>query len=344
LQLRPLIRSVPVTIVTTLIVALCAGRALAQTNIALAVPQPIVTASQPGSNGQESASRAASSPAAAPRTSAELLEPGPRLVWNPRWPPFRAIGYGLIAASIAGAIAVTLLIPNPDEPRWVGGIIVDTAVRKALRARSPGLRDGIRVASDFTLVASIVQVGLIDGFLIPAVEGSWYVAWQLTLMNAQAFALNTVVGTLLYKAVARARPAYAGCARDRYSDPLCDTGSFASFPSSHTSTAFTAAGLTCIHHKFLPLYGGDPWDSAACAGSVVIASATGLFRVVGDRHYLSDVVLGAAFGFSLGYLYPYLFHYQYGEDKPPSNNPTAAWGFVPGAQQTPYGVSMLGMF
>jgi membrane-associated phospholipid phosphatase len=273
-----------------------------------------------------------------------LPDQGPRLVWNPAWPRFRTIGYVLTGASIAGALAVTFLLPYPDAPRWVGGILGDTPVRKALRARSAGLRDSIRLTSDITLVSTIVQAGLIDGFLIPAIEGSWFVAWQLTLMNAQAFALNTLVATLLSKAVARARPTYAQCAVDRNFDPLCDTGSFASIPSSHTSTAFTAAGLTCVHHKYLPLYGGEPWDTVACASSIVVASATGLFRVVGDRHYLSDVVLGAAFGFSLGYLYPYLFHYQYGEDQPHSSNVTTAWGFVPGAQQTPYGVSMLGIF
>jgi membrane-associated phospholipid phosphatase len=329
-------RSLTVTLLTTLVVALCACRALAQANISLAVPQPVVT-------GSQSASGPATKPVVAPSLP-KLLDPGPRLVWNPKWPPFRAIGYALTGASVAAAVAVTLLIPFPDEPRWVGAILLDTGVRNSLRARSAGLRDGIRIASDFTLIATVVQTGLIDSFLIPAVDGSWYLAWQLTLMNAQAFALNTLVATLLFKTAARARPTYAECAVDRNFDPLCDSGSFASFPSSHTSTAFTAAGLTCINHKYLPLYGGDPWDSAACASSIAVAAATGLFRVVGDRHYLSDVVLGAAFGFSLGYLYPYLFHYQYGEDDSPASNPTAAWGFVPGAQQTPYGVSMLGMF
>jgi membrane-associated phospholipid phosphatase len=213
-----------------------------------------------------------------------------------------------------------------------------------LRARTPGLRDGVRTASDVTLALSLVQTGLIDGFLIPVADDNWFVAWQLTLMNAQAFALNILVATVLFKTAARGRPAYADCAVDRNSDPLCASGTFASFPSSHTSTTFTAAGLTCIHHKYLPLYGGQPWDAAACASSLVIASATGLFRVVGDRHWLSDIVLGAAFGFSLGYFYPYLFHYQYGEASPRPSRASAVWGFVPGAQQTPYGVSVMGLF
>jgi membrane-associated phospholipid phosphatase len=293
------------------------------------VPQPVVAGAQTKPNPEEK------SP----------LKAGPRLVWNPKWPRFRAIGYALTAASVAGALAATFLIPYPDEPRWVGGIIADSAVRDVLRARTRSVRDGVRTASDYTLVASLVQTAVIDGLLIPAIDGSWEVAWQLSLMNAQAFALNTLVATLLFKTAARARPAFADCSKDRNFDPLCSSGSFASFPSSHTSTTFTAAGLTCIHHAHIPLYGGQSWDSAACAGSIVLATATGLFRIVGDRHYLSDVVLGAAFGFSLGYFYPYLFHYQYGDDDDTSSsNPTAVWGFVPGAQQSPYGVSVVGLF
>jgi membrane-associated phospholipid phosphatase len=132
-------------------------------------------------------------------------------------------------------------------------------------------------------------------------------------MNAQAFSMNILVATLLFKAAARARPPYEQCTADSSFDPFCDRGSFASFPSSHTSTAFTAAGLTCIHHANLPLYGGEPWDTAACVGSLVLATATGLFRVIGDRHYLSDVLVGAAIGFALGYVYPWLLHYRYDE-------------------------------
>ena len=272
-------------------------------------------------------------------------EPESRLTWVPAWPRFRAVGYALTAASVAGALGATFLIPYPEEPRWVGGIFVDTVARRYLRARQGGLRDAIRYASDLTLVASLLHTGLIDGIVIPGAEGSWNVAWQLTLMNAQALSLNILVATLLFKAAARARPTYAGCEADRTSDPLCDTGEFASFPSSHTSTAFTAAGLTCIHHANLPLYGGPPLDAAACAGSIVLATATGLFRVMGDRHHLSDVFLGAAFGFSLGYLYPWFLHYQYGaRDWVRGATSAVQWGIVPGAERSPYGVSVIGQF
>jgi membrane-associated phospholipid phosphatase len=280
-------------------------------------------------------------PAAAPPPAVEPLH------WNDDWPRFRPIGYALTGASVAGALAVTLLVTYPDAPRWSGPILFDQPVRDALRARDPHVRDGIRLASDFTLAATLINAVLIDGLAVPLAEHAPEVAWQLSLMNAQALSLNILVATLLFKAVARTRPPAADCARDPNFDPLCDTGSYASFPSSHTSTAFTAAGLTCVHHKYLPLYGGGVWDQTACVAALTLATATGLFRIVGDRHYATDVIMGAALGLGFGYLYPWLFHYgaHNAPDKPQrGENADLNWGLVPAGASTPYSLAVAGQF
>jgi membrane-associated phospholipid phosphatase len=297
-----------------------------------------------GVNGQASGADATAGSGILPPSAAASLAMPPdaapphRLSWNPAWPHFRPIGYVLTAASVAGALAVTFLIDYPDEPRWSGGILFDDAARRLLRARSLSVRSAIRTASDITLAASLIQTGLIDGALVPLFDHNPGIAAQLTLINAQAFSVNILVATLLFKAVARTRPLVADCERDPNFDPLCNSGPYASFPSSHTSTTFTAAGLTCVHHAYLPLYGG-PWDLSACVESIAVATATGLFRVIGDRHYVTDVLFGAAIGFSIGYIYPWLFHYRYGKlDPAPA---AASVGIVP---VPPYGLGMLGQF
>jgi membrane-associated phospholipid phosphatase len=273
-------------------------------------------------------------------------EPEPprhRLVWNEDWPRFRPIGYLATTASVLGALAVTFYISYPDAPRWDHGVLFDDGVRNAIRARDPELRDAIRIASDITLAASLVQVALIDSMIIPFADGSPDIAAQLSLMNAQALSLNILIATLLFKAAARARPLIADCKRKVDFDPLCNTGSYASFPSSHTSTAFTAAGLACVHHEYLPLYGGNPWDTGACIGSLALATATGLFRILGDRHYTTDVLVGAAIGVSLGYIYPWLLHYQEG-DPMHSLGEADNWAVMPTAPAAPYGLSVAGVF
>ncbi|HET8935790.1 MAG TPA: phosphatase PAP2 family protein [Polyangiales bacterium] len=268
---------------------------------------------------------------------------GPRLHWNQEWPYFRPIGYVLTGASVLGALGTTFLIDYPNDPHWRGGILFDNALRDLLRARNPGARDAIRVASDITMIASIVQTGLIDGALIPLLDHSPGVAAQLSLINAQAFALNILIATLLFKAVARARPLIADCHSDPSFDPLCDTGAYASFPSSHTSTAFTAAGLSCVHHAYLPLYGDKTRDLAACVESVALATATGLFRIIGDRHYATDVLFGAAIGFSIGYIYPWLLHYRYGADVPASSGQRSTSGTLT-VLPLPTGLGLAGSF
>jgi membrane-associated phospholipid phosphatase len=40
-----------------------------------------------------------------------------------------------------------------------------------------------------------------------------------------------------------------------------------------------------------------------------LATSDGLLRIVGDRHYATDVLAGAAIGFGFGYGMPTLLHY-----------------------------------
>lgn len=78
--------------------------------------------------------------------------------------------------------------------------------------------------------------------------------------------------------------------------------SFDSFPSQHTSAAFSAA--TLLHKE----YGGrSVWYSV---GGYTVATVTGGLRIAKDNHWLSDVMAGAGIGMlstELAYwVYPWL--------------------------------------
>src|SRR5262249_20350757 len=100
----------------------------------------------------------------------------------------------------------------------------------------------------------------------------------------------------------RARPMAAECDRDPSYDRRCgDTGKLnASNLSGHTALAFTGAGLTCVHHLHLPLYGGGAADVMACVASTIVATSSGVLGVLPDHHYATDVILGAALGLASG--------------------------------------------
>lgn len=73
-----------------------------------------------------------------------------------------------------------------------------------------------------------------------------------------------------------------------------DGSAYKSFPSGHTAMAFTSATLLHIE------YGGRyPWLSALGYAS---ATAVGVGRMLNNRHWVGDVVTGAALGYACGML------------------------------------------
>jgi membrane-associated phospholipid phosphatase len=232
-----------------------------------------------------------------------------RLTWNPAWTRFRVIEYGVIGGATAGTLLLHFAIPDANEPRWVGGLLLDEPLRDALRLQSPEARDAARTASDLTALSTVVWAVGVDSVVVPLVRHSSDVAGQLTAMDAESFALSSLIATVLFKAAARARPSYADCHRETSFDPLCKAHRLESFPSGHTTVSFTAAGLSCAHHLHAALYGNSVADALACAGTISLAASTGTLRVLGDRHYASDVAVGAIIGFAVGYGVPTLFHY-----------------------------------
>jgi len=92
------------------------------------------------------------------------------------------------------------------------------------------------------------------------------------LIKGEAMALTTV--TLLKSATHTLRP---------------DGSSYNSFPSGHTTQAFAAA--TFLNEEYKDRY---PWIPYA---SYTVASSVGLLRVANNRHYISDVLVGAGIGF-----------------------------------------------
>ncbi|TDE11021.1 phosphatase PAP2 family protein [Dyadobacter psychrotolerans] len=92
------------------------------------------------------------------------------------------------------------------------------------------------------------------------------------LIKGEAMALTTV--TLLKSATHTLRP---------------DGSSYNSFPSGHTTQAFAAA--TFLNEEYKDRY---PWMPYA---SYTVASSVGLLRVANNRHYISDVLVGAGIGY-----------------------------------------------
>ncbi len=116
---------------------------------------------------------------------------------------------------------------------------------------------------------------------------------------ADSVAATVIVTQVVKYAVRRERPAPNPCHPDRPMEPDRNL----SFFSGHTAVAFA---LVSSAHETARLRGRSV-DNWLWAGAGV-AALTGYFRVSGDRHHLTDVLVGAGVGYAIGRWVPGHFH------------------------------------
>jgi hypothetical protein len=241
--------------------------------------------------------------------------------WNPRWSRF-TVGESIATGSASlGLLVARLALRSPESARWTAPILLDTPTRNHLRGSTESARDTMADVSDGLLYA-LLAMPFVDAAIAWGVHGAPEVAAEMTAMNAQSFALTMLVTELTKRLVARRRPFMQSPDCNPDEPETCEGGSGnESFMSGHTSMAFTGAGLVCAHHQRLPLYGGGLADPAACAMAIAAATTVGTLRITADRHYLSDVLVGAALGLFSGYALPSFLHYDIGETDPDTGLP-----------------------
>lgn len=244
---------------------------------------------------------------------AEAPPPKRSLEWNPRWPTVQWWEYGATAALGLGLYYYEKHNVPPARPHWEGGVLFDDQLRSWLRAESPGGRARAQKISDVLWLSGSLYPAVVDLPVALLVHRNPKVAWQLAMMDLEASALAGFVNRVLEFETGRARPSADRCASDRRYDELCgSTANNASFPSGHTIGIATAAGLTCVHHRYLPLYGHPIADAGACLLLTTATAVTATSRVIADRHHATDVLMGAGLGFGIGYGLPWLLHYRHG--------------------------------
>lgn len=222
------------------------------------------------------------------------------------WQEYLTIGLGGFTG-----LTTHLLADRREEPSWDRPILFDEAVRDLLVFES---RDHQRIASDVSdwLVGfAFVHPVLVDNFLVTWLgHGSDDVAYQMFVINAQAYSVTLAVNGLTKRLSNRARPWADECDTDE-SRRDCDAPKRnRSFHSGHAAMTATGAGLVCAHHTHLMLYGNPVLDVGACVVSVLGTATTGAMRISANNHWPTDVVVGHLVGYLSGYLMPTLLYYR----------------------------------
>ncbi|HLM74835.1 MAG TPA: phosphatase PAP2 family protein, partial [Polyangiaceae bacterium] len=262
-----------------------------------------------------------------------LIDPSlPPLVWKDEWPRFRAMEYVVTGVAAVASFA-SLAVPSPAT-KWRSPNAFDVNARNALRFPDQDDRHVARDTSDLLLSLLVNQLFLDTLVVTWWWRGQGSIAWQMSMINLEAIALNGAFQGLTSVLAGRERPYFGECTGPEENQVRDCRGSkrYKSFFSGHTSTSFVAAGLMCSHHMAMPIYGGGAAEAAImCVGGFASAATVGLMRVASDQHYTSDVVSGAAVGALFGLGVPWILHYRGGAlpDRPAGRPPAVSVQFVP---------------
>ncbi len=274
----------------------------------------------------------------APPPAPEVAPPPPAStsMWRREWPTFSAVeGVGTVVAG-AGTLVLFMLKP-PKDPRWEGGILFDDSVRSGLRLHSESARAKVRTWGDMPYYAAPVIPLIVDPLIASwLARGDTRAAANLEAVGLEAFSYSGLGSFISTRISVRERPDSTECRR-QHPDGGCEPDT-ESFYSGHTTIAATSAGIVCANHRVMPLWGSKPADIGACALATTGAVASGVSRLLADRHYATDVIVGFGFGFGFGYAVPTLLHYA--RDK----NTNISLSIAPGSPCTGGCLKLAGSF
>jgi membrane-associated phospholipid phosphatase len=194
-----------------------------------------------------------------------------------------------LLASAARAPAQDPVLPR-GRAFWTGAgvalaasLALDEPMQRFVATHRSHTADELSNAVDPLGQARYLVPSLVASTVVPYVAGRHDVA-RSALRVAIGYAAADIAGGALRVAVARHRPDSTGDAwRFR---PLHPQGEWGSMPSGHVTHAFAiAAGIADES--------GRPWVSRAAYGLAALVAADRVYR---QRHWSSDVIVGAALG------------------------------------------------
>ncbi|MBR6422521.1 phosphatase PAP2 family protein [bacterium] len=153
-------------------------------------------------------------------------------------------------------------------------------------------------ASDFLIMASLVT----PVALLSTDKNDWFTNGGMYL---ETILIANGLKETLKVAINRPRPYIYSGSDDLPESDLNDGGWAKSFPSGHTTLAFASA--TFLTYTFCRYFRNSPWRIPVSIGSYAIAAGVAVLRVSSGKHFLSDVLVGAAIGSAVGFLVPF-FH------------------------------------
>ena len=199
------------------------------------------------------------------------------------------------------AIKTTATAPaHWNKKEWIafGGIVAggtvlylyDGQIREFFQAHRTHTTDQISKYGFEPWGSGLYTLPLLGGFYLYGLSAKNRKARQVALAGTEAFVMGALSVTVLKVVFGRHRPY-----QDDPPDPRLWSGPFGplgynSMPSGHTTIAFSIATVFASVYR-------KPWVGILSYG---IATGVALSRLNDDKHWASDVFIGAALGFAVG--------------------------------------------
>jgi hypothetical protein len=235
---------------------------------------------------------------------------GTRREWDPHWRKFGTGNYVLTFTGFAVGLG-SFLVP-PSKTPWRGRNSLDEWGVRTLGASSYEAGRTAQDTSDVLASLTIAYPFLVDSLIV----SYWYrrspeVATQISLITLEAVSVAELIQGPTAALTSRERPYGRDCGKGIPSNHEDCAGSdrYRSFYSGHTTVSFVAATVTCSHHLRHDLFGDASADGMACGAALASAATVGTMRIVGNKHYVTDVLAGAGIGTLTGLGVPWLLHY-----------------------------------
>ncbi len=229
-----------------------------------------------------------------------------------------------VAVPAANAASLTIVLAVHPQTHWRGGILFDDWARDGLRLSTQAARDHAGTASTvLSIAAGVFPLAIDAGVLTGWIHHRADLGWQMFVLDAEVLTWIGLVTTATTNFVGRDRPTMSN--------------ENVSFFSGHEAIGASAATVICLQHLQLGLFGNKAADAAACGVAVAAGVGNGLLRIMADRHYASDVIVGAAVGVGSAFLI-------YSLKVNPTRADQAAWQVIPVLRSEFLGLSLQGNF
>lgn len=224
-----------------------------------------------------------------------------------RWRRAGVAEYVTVSLAAVGTAIFESQNREPDEAKWKETNGFDETMRDIFRLESRTARDATQNASEFIMGVMIAAPFLETFSTLGVRDASWSAQWQTQMVNVESFTLTSLLSSLMQNLLTRERPFVRNCRDGEDCEGYLENRSM---PSGHIAFALTGAGLMCNHQEYQEIY--DPeTERKICNTAIGVAVVDGVLRLVSDRHYTTDVLVGAAIGYFSGFILPRWLHYNH---------------------------------